>query len=168
MIFVQRRICFIVSDFLNETLCRTLVYSKGGRNSIHWCHSTWFVCDCCLQAINTNRQHWIKVLSFWLILTWLLSAGNKHKQKALKKGVLASTIQKPVQTSTTSSSSMTTTTTATTATTVTTPATTVTTGTSTVNGKGSYAFKFPCMHLLCVPLLLFLAVLYCRPFTVIA
>lgn len=168
MIFIQHSICFIFSDFFYETLCRTLVFSKGGRSRIHYSHSVWFLCDCCLQAINTNRQLWIKVLSFWLVCMWLLSAGNKHKQKALKKGALPIAIQKTVQTGTSSSSSTTATTTTTTATTVTTSAATATTGTSTVNGKGSYAFKFSCMHLLCVPLLLFLGVLCRGPFTVVA
>jgi hypothetical protein len=68
----------------------------------------------------------------------LLFAGNKHKQKALKKGALGNSAQKPVQTSTSNS---TTTTITTTTTTSIVSSMTSTTGTSTVNSEGTGAVK---------------------------
>ncbi|XP_069705699.1 zinc finger protein 385D-like isoform X2 [Periplaneta americana] len=72
-------------------------------------------CEVCDVVVNSSQQ----------LQTHL--AGNKHKQKALKKGALANAVQKPAQTNTTTSNSTATTTTSTTA----------STSTSTVNSKGS-------------------------------
>jgi hypothetical protein len=74
-----------------------------------------------------------------------LFAGNKHKQKALKKGSLANVALKPAQISKTTGNSMTTTTT--------TATTTTTTGTSTVGSKGKDTTNCQCMPLHGVPLL---------------
>jgi hypothetical protein len=71
-----------VSYFLifYETLCRILVYSKGGRSNIYHSHSLWFVCDCFLQAVNTNRKHWIKMHLFWLVHMGLVCRQYKQTE----------------------------------------------------------------------------------------